>query len=290
MAYTYGTAANYTDLLSLLATFASGVGATILRQDTSNLSFRLPGALGNDKIYCNINAFENASNGYYNWELTGSVFFKSAFATDAQPGNSTLTWSVYAYFWNSQIPYWFFGDAERVIVVAKVGTVYQHVYLGFIEPVGTLAQYPYPLFIGGSGPTEAVAYSTTGQSAYWVGTTACSGKLYLPGGTWGRVNWFSSGTETSYTVITRPDCHISALNYVSSDKFLTAPDGSYLLEPILIRDRHRQAIYGKLNRVYKISGYNNASENIITVDGVNYMVFQDTYYSAYNRFCAIRMN
>ena len=296
MAYTTGTAAHYKDLLSIMVTFASANGWTVLTQTTEEVYLRGKGAEGLDEIYCGVRTFENSTTGYYNWQLYGSVFWKSNLPITAQPLRSNYDWNTHAYFWNQPIPYWMVATPRRIILVAKVGTTYQHVHLGFIDPVGTAAQYPYPLFIGGCGANETVAYSTTDQSAYWAGYQACCGRLYLPGGTWGRVNQYNADGGTAYSAyvdddhIERPDCIICGLYDSNRAITMTAPDGSYLLEPLFIRDRKRHGVYGQLNGIFRVTGYQNASENIITVAGVNYMVFQDTYRSGYGDFCAMRMN
>lgn len=296
MAYTSGTAAHYKDLMSILATFAAANGWAILTQNTTELYLRGEGAEGLDEIYCGIRCFEDSSVGYYNWQLYGSVFWKPNLAIGSQPLNSTGTYATYAYFWNQQIPYWMVANGRRIILVAKVGTTYQHVHLGFINQCGTAAQYSYPLYIGGCGSNGGYAYSTTDQSAYWSGYAACVGRLYLPAGTWGRVNsepnvvssW--QGDAGSIWPTGRPECIICGLYNTVRGVIMNAPDGSYMLEPLFIRDRIRSGIYGQIDGMYRVSGYQNASENIITVNAVNYMVFQDTYRSGYGDFCALRLS
>lgn len=282
MAYTTGVAANYKDLLSIMATFASTNGWTILHQNEAELYMRGEGSSGLDKIYVGAQAFENVTEGYYNWELLGSVFFNPKLSILDQPRQTG--YKVYAHWWNDQIPYWMFITPRRIILVGKVSTNYIHVYLGFINPLGTASQYPYPLLIGGVSNDREVAYSNTSKSTYWNDKDYVVGCLYLPGGFPGHVGSYD------YENWRYPSVRCNPLYTAVEDKMLTSPDGSYLLEPFYYVSRRHNDVFGSLDGVYKVTGYQNASENIITVSGLNYMVFQDTFRSNYDDFCAIRMD
>ena len=58
MAYTSGTAANYKDLLAVLATFAAANGWSILEQSATQVYLKGEGLAGLDEIYCGISAFD----------------------------------------------------------------------------------------------------------------------------------------------------------------------------------------------------------------------------------------
>lgn len=295
MAYTNGTAANYKDLLAILTTFAAANGWTVLTQSATEVYLRGSGPSGLDKIYVGVKAYEDSTVGYYNWELFGSVLWKSTFPIDAQPLNNKDNWSTLCTFWNQQIPYWMIASAKRIILFAKVSSVYTSVHLGFIDPAGTPEQYPYPLFIGGTDSTLTNPYSSTSQGAWWAGSSPAPGRLYLPGGTWGRANYGNGGINASYyeldfPVITRPDLTIYGPYQGVRANLLTAPGDEYLLEPIFIKDLRRSAIYGSVDGVFRVTGHKNASENIITVAGVNYICFQDVHRVGYGDYCAMRMS
>ena len=77
MAYTSGTAANYKDLLSTLATFAAANGWTVLEQSETVLYLSGEGSAGLDEIHVSVQAFENTASDYYNWELAGAMAYRS---------------------------------------------------------------------------------------------------------------------------------------------------------------------------------------------------------------------
>jgi len=293
MAYTTGTASNYLDLLSILTTFAAANGWTVLAQSGTEVYLRGEGSEGLDEIFCGIRAFENAAAGYYNWQIYGSINWRAERSIGSNPvSNAGSRTDVYATFWNSAIPYWIVANARRVILVAKIGTVYSHVYFGFIDQAATTEQYSYPLFIGGTTGDSVTPYTSADSkhAAYWSGNGYntdgyCQGALYLPAGPWGSVGYYADSGVSATT----PGCKAYSLFHNARAAILSAPDGSYMLEPIFIRYAHASNIYGQLSGIYRVSGYNNTSENIITVGGVNYLVFHDTYHLGYGDFCAVEM-
>lgn len=273
MAYTSGTASHYQELLSILATFAAANGWTIVEQSATRLYLRGSGLGGLDEIYTGIEAFENTTAGYYNWQCVGSWAWRSGRVPGAHPMSSA---SRYLYLWNTAIPYWMFGHAGRLIVVAKVGTVFQMLYLGFGLPPATEAQYPYPLIVGASGTVNTNLYTATGtgNSMFWANNGA-NGVICRPGGDWDQIGPANC-----------PPKSVSS-DFVST--LVKALDNTYLLEEIFITDLNRTSIYCALDGIYRVSGFGNTAENLITVGGVNYLVVPDTYRSAIGDFCAVKM-
>ena len=135
MAYTSGTATNYKDLLTTLATFAAANGWTVMEQSATLLYLRGAGTDGLDEIHVGIGTFENTGAGYYNWEISGAWAYRTGRAVGKQPISSA---KCYAYLWNTTIPYWMVATPRRIIVVAKISTTYQTVYLGLGDPPATV--------------------------------------------------------------------------------------------------------------------------------------------------------
>lgn len=282
MAYTSGTAANYKGLLAVMATFA-GANGWVVKQQTAELLYMMgTGLAGLDEIYCGVQTYEDAANNRYNWNMVGSWGWRNGRALGAHPLSSGDQ-QAGVYLWNAAIPYWMVANPRRIIVAAKVSTTYQMAHLGLLTPPATDAQYPYPLLIGGTYSGNAYNYSNTLQSSFWAGLSAQSGRLSLPGGSWAKVMTGSGTTAIP---------NVNAVSNFFTDKanILSAPDGSYLLEQIYMVDNSLTSIYGAIEGLFRVSGYNNSAENIITVGGVNYMVFPDVSRSSYGDYCALRLN
>lgn len=286
MAYTSGTAANYKDLLAILATFAAANGWVILEQSETKLYLKGTGLAGLDEIYCGVETYEDAPNNRYNWQMVGSWGYRAGRALSKHPRSSNFlgTDFVVAHLWNAAIPYWMVCTPRRIIVVAKVGATYQHIHLGLLTVPATDAQYPYPLLIGGGSNSFVVNYSAA-LNAYWSTTARATASFccQLAGGAWGVA---SSSPATDI----RPSLNATHFHEASRLITLTGLDGAYLLEPVCIATYSSRLIIGFVEGLFRVTGYNNTAENIITVDGVNYMVFPDGSKSGYGDYCAMRLN
>lgn len=288
MAYTSGTAANYKDLLAIMTTFAAANGWVVLEQSATKVYLKGNGLAGLDEIYVGVETYEDTVNNRYNWNMVGSWGWRSGRTPAKQPHNSNQSGTdlCVGYFWNSSIPYWMVANGRRIIVSAKVGTTNQMIHLGLLTPPATDAQYPYPLLIGGSGNVNAKNYSGA-IGAFWGanGVTYFGSRLHCPNGAWGTIS--ASGTNPDASPVFSP----TSVCATDSGNIISGIDGTYLLEPVaMVAGAGNTSNYGYVEGLFRVSGYNNTSENIIVVDGVNYIVFQDGSRSGYGDYCAMRMN
>jgi hypothetical protein len=283
MAYTSGTASDYKDLLARMVTFAAANGWVALESTATQIYLKGTGLAGLDEIYVGAVTYEDAPNNRYNWKMVGSWGYRAGRAFDKHPKSSQNN-GVYCigYFWNSPIPYWMVCTPRRIILCAKIGTTYQQIHLGLLTPPATDAQYPYPLFIGGSGSSLLLNTSDT-LFAFWADNSYSYSRLSFPGGMWGTQ--YPGGDYTGNPVFSA-----KSFNLLNVNKMVTALDGTYLLEPIYMVSDTLKSILGQIDGLYRVTGFNNAAENIITVSGVNYIVFPDGSRSGYDDYCAMRMS
>lgn len=152
---------------------------------------------GSDSIYVGIRALDDASgSGAYNWELAGMTGFNSASTFGTQPGVSPGRWEnpdkgSYVPLTNGSIQFWLFADGFRIVGVFKIGSTYTNMYLGWINPSGTSAQYPYPLFVEGCSSLWNRLYSAAVVDISGLcdpvsdtATAAGPGTIRTPAGTW----------------------------------------------------------------------------------------------------------
>lgn len=107
--------------------------------------------------------------------------------------------------------YWFFVTNRRIIVMAKLfnGVIttprYSSCHMGLLNPFGTSAEYPYPLFIAGSATdilkawnANAPAFQMTGLT-HQLGNNSYGGPSFLlsTDGTWKEVQNASYATGAS---------------------------------------------------------------------------------------------
>lgn len=299
-----GTATSYLDLLNKLRTFlttdatlvAAGQNWTELAtnstpyssgQDTVDFEtyLKAPGLSGTEAIYINIRAFHYTASDYYNWELRGAQGYNAANQFTAQPG---ISQGSFVYLWNQSIPYWFIANGQRVIVIAKVSTVYESLYLGKFLPYGTPGQYPYPVIVSGSGYDGDRRFSDTSDyhHAFFdpVSMYVCD-----PANAWQP---FQNYTQNGY--FNNPPYNVlwpyayysnSRPNWMSANL-----DGGYTVFPIRLQQSSPSInILGELDGVGFVTGNSNSSESTVN-DGTNtWMVVQSIFRTAADNYCAVKM-
>lgn len=188
MAYEIGAATDFKNLLVKLKTFvstsadliAAGQQWTILRDDVSGINHELilkgPGYSGDDEILVSITTEEDDTNDYHNWILDGFYSYDQDVATDQQPGKIKKGYEPLLSLWNNPIDYWITANGARIVLVAKVSSVYISMYLGFFEPYATPSEYPYPLVVAGN-----IASNLTGSSRRWSTTVSYNRGVHNPG-------------------------------------------------------------------------------------------------------------
>ena len=174
----------------------------------------------------------------------------------------------------------FTPNGQRMALAMKVGTpVYEHLYLGKFFPYSRPSQYPYPVVAGGMlAGAAATRFSETTHDFYPRGSGNARGKLRTPGG------WIDM------------HCHPWGNNYLTgilstgNDVYqLRDTETQYPLLPVLLHDNAAN-LYGELDGIYHVSGFNNAVENTLSVDGKNYVVMQSVARTGHTDYYALRLD
>jgi hypothetical protein len=268
----------------------------------SEMIWQAPGNGGLDQIIVGAKTFSNVPTDYYNWRLGGFSAYNSGAAFNAQPGyiggSGQAHPSPVLTLWNSTTPYWFIASGRRVMVIAKVSTVYVTAYLGFLASYMAPGSFPYPLVVGGNlafnvepGATDpSWRWSYTGAEMrnfpipFATGVPndyASSLELRLPSGAWRGFDIYS-GDHTSGQVW--PFAYVSPTLYDWRPNL----DGSYPLLPVVLFDSTPD-IFGELDGVHATSGFSQGSENTITVAGIPYLVVQNVFRNTKADFFAVRL-
>lgn len=153
---------------------------------------------GSDQIFVGIRTFAPTA-GVFNWELAGMTGFAAANDFGSQPlispgrfdQASPADEGAYVPLNNASLEYWFFADGRRILMVAKVGTTYSNMYLGFINQFSTSTFYAYPLLIMGCSSFDDLPFNTGEQALSGMvdpmradGDDEGPGFLWQPGGGW----------------------------------------------------------------------------------------------------------
>lgn len=270
------TTAHYA-MLAAIKTFVEANGWTTQRYDTSTANHELillaPGISGTEQIYVGIRTYQDVANDYYNFYVSAFTGYVSGNSFDTQPGSSFK--GVCAH--NNRIDYWMSMNGQRLAVAMKVGTpVYESFYIGKFLPYGTPAQFPYPVVASGTlNGAAATRFSDTTHSIGYKGNTAAMSMRFVDGlyknpfaWPWGVVDLSSA----------------PGVNYHRRPAVAT-----YDLLPVVLHDNVTN-VYGELDGIYSITGFNNAVENTITIGGVTYVVIQDVGRNSFIDYYALRMD
>lgn len=315
-------ATNYSDLLDKLITFLVGTGVWNLHSDlrgtVGEVVLRGEGLTGTENIYVGIKRYIDAINDIHGWLLQGYTGFTGAGFLN-EPG--AIGGVIPALpLWNSSIPYWFFANARRFIVVAKVDTVYVSMYAGHILPYGSPGHWFYPLCIGGSNVSNSTAashprYSDTAFSmcspflsnaTSGFTTTNSNICIRLADGTWLRLyNTVDSflapgGTAPADTMTTLHGVFPPIIGRGISGGFGSGTTtngykqcrpnqaGNYPVIPLRLLNARTPDALGIYDGAYYVPGYGVTAQDVVD-DGVDeYIVFNDVFRTNLDSYFAIK--
>lgn len=246
-------------------------GWEVLRFDDSGTSHEVilkgEGLTGTEEIFIGFRTYENAGADYYNILCGVFTGYVSGNTFDTQPGAYLA--GVPAH--NTRIDYWLAVNAQRITCAMKVGTpVYESFYVGKFSQYGRPSQYPYPVICGGAFQGAATTrFSDTTHQFYLAGGGNTRAAIRTNAG------WIN------------PSVHPYNNAALCGSTQLRDTDGKYQLMPVEVYDAN--GLYGSLDGIFHISGFNNAAENTIVISGVTYVVIQNVYRTGFSDYYATRM-
>lgn len=292
MAFQSGTATDYWDIFNKIKAFLTANGWTTNKDDAVVDSYRHlylqgPGLTGTDDIFVQIRSAITPQEDVWNITINGADGFNTEVDYNSQPG---LSPNARMMLWNTAMPYWFFANGRRFILVFKVGTIYECAYAGLLLPYGTSSEYPYPLFVGGTCDNTGRRYSDEGPTrGSFFNPRDLGAYIRVHDGSWHMVSHFANNGNT----LAPGKGLVWPWARNLGTEFRENFDGSYPLirgtvmgSPSADYDVDSNT-YGVLDGVMYTTGFGNASENTITVGGDTYHVFQSAHRTGFGDFCAI---
>ncbi len=264
------TVYTYVMLADPAGTTATGTPAEV--RNSTEVIWKAPGLSASEELYMGVKTYQLVSADFYNWAVSGFTGYVSSNNFETQPGTSGMVGTP---LWNQAIPYWFVGNGQGVVVIAKIQNVYNSVVMGKMLPYATPAQWPYPMIIGGA--------LTVAQKDFRYDNTA-------------YVNWFKGnrenfkmrhvdGTWHTPQVLVQEET-ISIRNTITSS---ATADGYYGLHSLVLSELSPPNVFGDVDNLYMISGFNNAVENTVVVGGVTYVVFRDATRTGFKDYVALKL-
>lgn len=291
--------------IPMAATYSGGAmptsGTVNVTLNETHIFLKGKGNGGTDEIFVQLRSYNDVGEGYYNIELRGADGFDQT-ATDRllMPNVSPLADICLT---GAAMDYWFIANGRRFCIVAKVGTYYDSCYAGFILPTGLPSEWPYPLFIGGSSNTKKTLNSATGtRSAFFENEVEGQPYLLKKDGAWqsfkNSLTYEATGAKVhpnkwsfGYTTTTAPVGTFRSCLYNGT---IDPVNSTYQLFPCSLMNRVTSPsvvadIYGDLQGVYRVGGYQNSAGNIVTVGGVQHLVVPNVYRSGEFDYAAFRL-
>jgi hypothetical protein len=152
-------------------TGGTGSGATFnltLDGEVGETQYLLKGiGSGSDEIFMGIRSFTNTGASAKSWELAGMTGHNLTGTwttqTNIHEGRHDVSndGGAYVPLDDDTIEYWINMTGRRIVAVFKVSTSYASLYMGFVDPMATVSELPYPLVIIGNTPRSDTAFSST---------------------------------------------------------------------------------------------------------------------------------
>lgn len=256
------------------AASAAGAAWQVLRYDTVSddrqLILKGAGYTGEEEIFVGFRTYQSEPADYYN--LLAGVFtgYVPGNSFDSQPG-ARLS-GVPAH--NQRIDYWLTLNPQRIALAMKVGTpVYESAYVGKMLPYGRPSQYPYPVVCAGMLAGAAPTRFSDITANHTMGYRGNSARLGLRS----NDNW-----QSVY-------CYPWGNPSIAGGNQIRDTGGYYHPLPVELHDNINN-LWGALDGIYYITGFNNAVENTFNLDGSDYVVIQDAGRNGFTDYYAMRLD
>lgn len=276
-------------VLAAIKTVAEANGWTTLRSVNTGLVQELilnsKGLSGTEDIYIGFRTYQSVSGDYYNLLVGVFTGYVSANSFDTQPGARLSGVPCH----NNAVTYFITANAQRIAGCFKVGTpVYTHFYAGKMFPYSRPGEYPSPLVCGGMFDGAAAKRFSDGNFGFPYhgreGTNNSStvvrpSLLWLrdQAGAWRRLSHFPFYNGASSTGTTAGNYALANFNYLGGNTLRAlVPSGTnYQPQPIILYDMVSSGnpvvyggnVFGELDGVFQLSGFNNGPENVLQTGG-----------------------
>lgn len=247
--------------------------------DKRELILQGQGLSGTDEIFIGFRCYQDSTSDYYNLTVAAFTGYVAANTFSAQPGY--IERGICGH--NQRIDYWLAVNAQRVVLGMKIGApaVYEIGYVGKFYPYATPSQYPYPMAICGTLPsaTPATRYSDTSATHTTGARGNSNGLLRDLMGNWVTFACLPWTADFNNSPAVRRDTggYYSALKAVLFTGAANNPGGT-------------GNVWGELDGIRYISGFNNVSENTATIGGNANVVLGDASRTGIGDYFLLEMN
>lgn len=192
--------------------------------------------------------------------------------------------------------WWMFTNTYRIIGIARMSIVYESFHLGFLNPVASERQYPYPMYVCGNGVATMGSWpdNMTGSITFPYDG---SGYLRRADGTWRK--FMAQSPADGETIYPSPLTDGTVFPYTSHNLYLVPNykkedaivQDNFLLIPIMLQTNNPIDVNGLIRDAYWISGTRDiAAEQIVVFNSDQYMVFDTKQERRANTYFCIKID
>jgi hypothetical protein len=259
-------------------------------EDRFEFAWAAPGS-GGGPVHVGGALWRNTAADIHNWQLTSWRFHEPRLGVFGQVDGAP--WASLSLH-NGPIPYWFVANARRVIVVARISTIYQLAYLGLGLPYEPPAVHAWPGVCAGTSEAN-IRWSATDPPHRLAFMPGNGMHAYYPDNLWRRVRNRTSGTgDDGSGDAASGNVWPSALDTVGTALAYLRDrlDGGQVLLPCSIVHAVSPVFHhwGELDGLFWTSGFNNAAENLIAAEGFDHLVINNVFRTAVQHWGAVRLD
>lgn len=222
------------------------------------------GLTGNEEIFIGFRTNHLVSADYYNMSTSTMVGYVPSSAFTAQPEFRETGFAAH----NIRLDYWMIGNGQRIAAAIKISSpIYEMFYVGKFIPYASPGQYPYPIVtIGTFTAQTATRFSDT---SHYTG---------LRGGAI-EARFIDASTKAPEMA---PWCQ------AGGGPTFRDTNAVWPLNPIILNDT-TQGLYGEIDGICQVTGFNNVVENTMLLNGISWIVIQDVYRTGFWDYYALEL-
>lgn len=291
MSFTSGTATDHNDLLDKLHDYLLAEGWTIdsytpqvIPNAIAELFVTAPGSLGGEQPRVGIQTYYDIDANIYTWMAHCAINYEAGKSFGTQQYSSPR---VYLPLWSDVIDYWFYVNDRRFIVITKIGVIYHSMYAGFFLPYALPAEYPFPLYLGGTvNSAQPYNLDNSGMRSAFDPSSAAATYFRREGNTWeifensynsaGVSDGLNGSNSTIWPYrVPRGDNDPGSddWNKYGLNNLRPTLEGKMPMWQAQIIDIGENVMPGMLDGVFVTPGFNRVSEQVVTYGGQDYRLF-----------------
>ncbi|WP_141233317.1 hypothetical protein [Lysobacter antibioticus] len=270
--------------------FHTDLNADFELEDRAQWIVQAPGLDGQKAIYLGAELYEDPARAAYNLNWYGFRSYNPLRSVRTQTNHSGLRCLPLR---NGPFAYWLAINGQRLVIVARVGTVYLSAYLGFAHAYEPPSIHEYPLVVGACGSLETLTPDATDSNFRCFFDPGRYGvAANYPDNVWRpHSNRFAVGNTEYGDQETPGKVYPSAMSVDGHRSYLRANlDDSSPVLPLVLGNTTPRHAFGEFDGCGWTTGFGTASESRIDHDGASWLAFQNAFRTSPDNYFALKLD